>query len=241
MLEKTILFEANTLQEAYEKASLEYDCSITNLKSEVIQMPNNGFLGIFKKNAIIKVIEIIADEPINLENEIVNKAVITPTKVEKVQEEKNYDKVLEDIKIKVNDLFSKICYDINEIEVKMYDDKTVLVHFTGNDSALLIGKEGYRYKAMSYILFNWIHDEYGLMLRLEIAEFLQNQEEHMKIYVDSIIDDIKAQEYYKTKILDGILIHIALTILREELPNKYIAVKQNVNKEKYILINEYKK
>ena len=52
---KSILFEGTTLEEAYKKASLEFNCSITNLKSEVIQAPTNGFLGFFKKNAIIQV------------------------------------------------------------------------------------------------------------------------------------------------------------------------------------------
>ena len=237
-LNKTTIFEATTLEEAYKNASIEYKCSLVDLKSEVIQSPSNGFLGLFKKNAIIEITEVIENE-----------AKVTNSNSKGNFENKNSlkkanfsnDKVTSEIKAKVDELFSMLCYDIDNIEVKMYDDNTVFIHFTGNDCALLIGKEGYRYKAISYVLFNWIHDTYGIMLRLEIAEFLVNQEESMKKYIDSILPDIKEQVYYKTKILDGILVHIALTILREELPEKYIAVKQNVNKEKYILINEYKK
>jgi len=229
---KIILFEASTLKEAYEKASLEYNCSITNLKSEVIQSPSKGFFGLFKKNAIIKIISVdCIDESKNeeIKNQIkdTNNTIID-------------DKIISEIKEKVNELFSNLCYDIEEIDVSIYDENTVKIHFTGEDCALLIGKEGYRYKAISYILFNWIHDEYNLMLRLEIAEFLQNQEENMEKYIESILPTIEESEYFKTKNLDGILIHIALTLLREKLPNKYISVKQNINKEKYILINEYK-
>ena len=224
ILHEKILFEAKTLKEAYEQASLEYKCSIINLKSEVIQTPTNGLFGFFKKNAIIKVLAIIPDEN-----------TLTETKSYKID-----PKIINEIKIKTNELFSSLCYDIDEISVTSYDENTIKIHFTGNDCALLIGKEGYRYKAISYILFNWIHDKYNLMLRLEIAEFLQSQENNMKKYIESILPKINEVDYYKTKILDGILIHIALTMLRDELPNKYISVKQNINKEKYILITEFK-
>jgi len=106
---------------------------------------------------------------------------------------------------------------------------------------LLIGKEGYRYKALSYILFNWIHEEYKLMLRLEVAQFLTTQEESIYNYLIPVIQTIKDEGFYKTKPLDGVLIHIALKKLRDEFPQKYIAVKTNVKGDKYILVNEYRK
>ena len=235
-LNKNTIFEATTLEEAYGNASLEYKCSIVDLKSEIIQSPSNGFFGLFKKNAIVKITELLDN---NEKLDLNNNTEINETK--EIEVTNNNDIIVLEIKEKVNELFSFLCYDMNEIEVSMYNENTILVHFTGKDCALLIGKEGYRYKAISYVLFNWIHDHYNLMLRLEIAEFLESQEEGMQKYIDSILPDIKEQVFYKTKILDGILIHIALTILRKELPNKYVAVKQNINKEKYILINEYKK
>ena len=229
-LNKNTIFEAKTLEEAYKNASIEYECSIVDLKSRIIQSSSNGFFGLFKKNAIIEILKVLNNEEESKTETIIK----NETKLE------NTDIIVLEIKEKVNELFNSLCYNIDEIKVTMHDDNTVLVHFTGEDCALLIGKEGYRYKAISYVLFNWIHDTYNLMLRLEIAEFLQSQEEGMQKYIDSILPDIKEQVFYKTKILDGILVHIALTILRKELPDKYVAVKQNINKEKYILINEYK-
>jgi len=110
----------------------------------------------------------------------------------------------------------------------------------GEDSALLIGKEGYRYKALSYILFNWINEKYGLMLRLEVAQFLKNQEEAIYSYLEPIIEIIKEKGTFKTKPLDGILVHIALKKLREEFPDKYVAVKTNIRGDKYVLVNEYR-
>jgi spoIIIJ-associated protein len=78
------------------------------------------------------------------------------------------------------------------------------------------------------------------MLRLEVAQFLKNQEEAIYNYLDPAIETIKKEGYFKTKILDGILIHIALTKLRDEFPNKYVAVKTTQRGDKYILVNEYR-
>ncbi len=45
-----IKIESTTLEEAYKKnAASTLECSVTQLKIEVIQYPNSGFLGLFKK------------------------------------------------------------------------------------------------------------------------------------------------------------------------------------------------
>lgn len=80
-----------------------------------------------------------------------------------------------------------------------------------------------------------------MALKLEISNFLENQERNVNNYIDSIIDIIKEKNYFKTKIFDNVSLHIALPRLREEFPNKYVAIKVNQRNEKYILINEYKK
>ncbi len=154
---------------------------------------------------------------------------------------KSHQETIKEIQEQVQNLFSKLCYQINEIKVDIIDEgKTVYIEFSGEDSALLIGKEGYRYKALSYILFNWINDKYDMMLRLEIAEFLANQEQAIYTYLEPVIETITTEGFYKTKPLDGILIHIALTKLRDEFPDKYVAVKTNIKGDKYILVNEYR-
>jgi len=286
-IEDYIAFEGSTLEEAYKKASLEFKCSITDLKSDVIQAPSSGFLGFFKKNAIIKVyrcdrkehnrnsdesqIRSSKKEEINIKdisskmeeihtsqgsnsfNSVVNKtSQKSEDKIFDTFYEKNEDsfeeikiiksdKILGEIKNKIDELFSFLSYEVEPVKVSYYDEKTLYIEFTGNDSALLIGKEGYRYKAISYVLFNWIHEKYDLMIRLEIAEFLSTQEESINKYLEPVIETIKMDGFYKTKNLDGILIHIALTRLRTEFPEKYIAVKSNIKGEKYILVNEYRK
>jgi len=153
---------------------------------------------------------------------------------------KDKQEIVDEVKADIDLLFNDTCYEIDNIKVEFCEEDTLYVEFTGNDSALLIGKEGYRYKALSYILFNWINEKYGLMLRLEVAEFLKNQEASIYTYLEPVIEVIKEKGTFKTKPLDGILVHIALKKLREEFPNKYVAVKTNVRGDKYVLVNEYR-
>ena len=162
------------------------------------------------------------------------------TEISKIVIKKDKEKILEEIKEGLSLLFDNTCYKLDNINVEFYDEETLYIEFLGEDSALLIGKEGYRYKALSYILFNWINEKYGLMLRLEVAQFLKNQEEAIYTYLEPIIEIIKEKGTFKTKPLDGILVHIALKRLREEFPDKYVAVKTNVRGDKYVLINEYR-
>ncbi len=160
--------------------------------------------------------------------------------VAKIIVRKDKDEVIQEVQAGLKSLFDDTCYDIENIKVEFYDEDTLYIEFNGEDSALLIGKEGYRYKALSYILFNWINEKYGLMLRLEVAQFLQNQEASIFAYLEPVIEIIKERGSYKTKPLDGILVHIALKKLREEFPEKYVAVKTNIKGHKYVLVNEYK-
>lgn len=165
---------------------------------------------------------------------------MSQNEIPKIVIKKDKEKILEEVKLGINTLFEDTCYKIDHINVEFYDEETLYVEFLGEDSALLIGKEGYRYKALSYILFNWINEKYGLMLRLEVAQFLKNQEEAIYTYLEPIIEIIKEKGTFKTKPLDGILVHIALKKLRDEFPDKYVAVKTNVRGDKYVLVNEYR-
>jgi spoIIIJ-associated protein len=286
------LYEAKTLEEAYEKASTSLQCSIVDLEIEVVQYPTNGFFGMFSKKAIVKAeqkklskndenytskykhnkhhkkdlkVETLStklnsfknkdekDIPISHNLKVQTKQIkkekifndfyeSTDTiKESEVVIKKDNKELISQIHKEVNELFSKLFYEIDEIKVDILDDdKTVYIEFSGKDSALLIGKEGYRYKALSYILFNWLNEKYGMMLRLEVAQFLSNQEEAIHNYLGPVIQSINEEGYYKTKVLDGILVHITLSKLREEFPNKYVAVKVNQKGEKYILVNEYR-
>ena len=144
-----------------------------------------------------------------------------------------------EVKEKINELFKAICFDLHEIEVSAYDENTLLVELTGVDSALMIGKEGYRYKALSYMLFNWINAVYGLQLRLEIAEFLKNQEESISRYLVGVCESIERDGRGQTKTLDGVLVQIALKQLRDRYPDRYVAIRSTRDGGKFIVINSY--
>jgi len=299
-----IKIEAVTLEEAYREASLQLECSVTELKTEVVQHPSSGFLGLFKKNAIIvATCEIIVDKKIVDENneqdikkEIIKKVKeqkVEPVKSEPLKEQKvekkkdnykpaqsmlndtimptsfvsdqddddeldamnftaDYDdefdekedvvdnlSIANEIKKDLNALFDLTCFNIDEIAVKMYDENTLLVEFRGEDAALLIGKEGYRYKALSYMIFNWINTKYKLQLRLEIAEFLKNQEETVSRYLENVKENVERDGKAQTKILDGVLIQIALKELRDIYPDKYVVIRSTRDGLKYIIINDY--
>ena len=165
---------------------------------------------------------------------------LSQNEIAKIIIKKDKEKILAEVKEGISLLFDNTCYKLDKINVEFYDEETLYIEFLGEDSALLIGKEGYRYKALSYILFNWINEKYGLMLRLEVAQFLKNQEEAIYTYLEPIIEIVKEKGTFKTKPLDGILVHIALKRLREEFPDKYVAVKTNIRGDKYVLINEYR-
>ena len=264
-----IQFQAKTLEEAYEKATLELKCSITNLDINIIQAGSSGFLGFFSKDTIIEVslekqkntskekptkptkqtkqtnIKHIAKTTPHapkqkIFNDFYNKEDTQATH-NNITIKKDENLITKEIEVKINLLFSHICYTLDEIKVSFYNEDTIYIEFKGKDAALLIGKEGYRYKALSYILFNWIHEKYNLMLRLEVAEFLTTQEEAIYNYLIPVIETIKENGFYKTKPLDGVLVHIALTKLRYEFPDKYVAVKTNIKGDKYILVNDYRK
>ena len=49
--------EAANLQEAFQKAAQELNCSVTELDIKILQNPSAGFLGFFKKTAIIEAVK----------------------------------------------------------------------------------------------------------------------------------------------------------------------------------------
>ena len=250
-------FEANTLEEVYEKATKEFNTSISNLDIEIIQQPSKGLFGLFKKPAIIEAT--LKEIPQNNESVKEQKVEINETKTEKKSEvtqkteEVKEDKIEKDeekenlpikevakiAKKEINELFELSCFNVDEIDVKVYDEETLLFEINGEDSALLIGKEGYRYNALATLIYSWISQKYGYRVRLEIASFLENQEEMMRKYLEPTIREIEQTGRCKTKPFDGVLAYLAVEILRSEFPHKYVAIKKNRSGENYIIVNDF--
>ncbi|ANE35606.1 putative RNA-binding protein (Jag domain) [Campylobacter iguaniorum] len=148
--------------------------------------------------------------------------------------------IIEEIKAGLDRVFKASSFNINVVDVAAFDSETVFVKLDGEDAALLIGKEGYRYKAVSYLLFNWINSKYDLGIRLEIAEFLKNQEAGIASYLAGVIDRVENSGRAQTKPLDGVLVKIALEQLRERFPNKYVGIK-NGDDGRYVVVNDFYK
>ncbi len=262
-MQNPIEIKAKTLEEALIQASIALNCPIINLQYEVIQTPSKGFLSIGKKEAIIlagvkESVKEVKEESVKetntkeihqnnieekkqkLETETPQEEKITPKPPKKnpKEESHNGDK-LHEIKQELKDLFSHLPYKINKVEVSLYEPGVLLIDIDGEDSALLIGEKGYRYKALSYLLFNWIHPTYGYSIRLEISTFLQNQEKVMEAQLQSVIMTVHEVGKGQMKAPDGVLTYIALKKLRKAFPNKYVSIKTNLNDEKYIVINDF--
>ncbi len=261
-MQNFIEIKAKTLEEALIQASIALNCPIINLQYEVIQTPSKGFLSIGKKEAIIlagvkESVKEIKEESVketstkethqsakekkqNSEIETPQEEIITPKPPKKnLKEESHNGDKLHEIKQELKDLFSHLPYKINKVEVSLYEPGVLLIDIDGEDSALLIGEKGYRYKALSYLLFNWIHPAYGYSIRLEISTFLQNQEKVMDTQLQSTIMTVHEVGKGQMKAPDGVLTYIALKKLRKAFPNKYVSIKTNLNDEKYIVINDF--
>jgi len=146
-----------------------------------------------------------------------------------------------EIEDQLKHLIDVSCFDIDVVEVDVVED-TAYIFLDGEDAALIIGKEGYRYNALSYLLYNWIHSRYQLYIKLEIARFLASQQEMIRHYIQPVIEHVRREGWGKTRTLDGILVQIALEQLREEFPDKYVAIKRaRDGSGRYILINEFNK
>jgi len=218
-----IRITAATLEEAYTKASKELNHSIIDLEIEVLQAPSAGILGLFKKSAIISA------------------TLKDALKAEKVtQNDKQEDPLHLEIKKGIHDLLENSCFNMALTELKV-EDSLVYIKLDGEDAALMIGKEGYRYKALSYILHNWIKIKYNRNITLEVAEFLKNQDEMIEEYLTSIKDRIDDVGKAQTKPLDGILVKLALEKLRSAYPNKYVDIRTIKDGRKIVIVNEYRK
>ncbi|EMD8086371.1 Jag N-terminal domain-containing protein [Campylobacter upsaliensis] len=153
---------------------------------------------------------------------------------------RNQDDLLDEIKIQLERLLKISCFQISLKEIKMYDENCIFIRLDGEDSALLIGKEAHRYKAFSYLLHNWINLKYNLLVRLEIAEFLEKQIQAMQFYLQGVAEKIKQSGRGQTKPLDGVLIKIALEELRAMFPHKYVGIKQN-GEQRFVVVNDFVK
>lgn len=264
--------EAKDLQTAIIEASKQLECSVVDLEYEIIQHPKTGFLGLFKKNAIIYIknhkksqkndkIKNNSYNEKNLKNHQEKHIVKKEQEKPKTNPDKQYYKINEDsifesfhkeskdtsktqlideIRHALEKLLSSFDFDIKVLDVTFYDENCVLVKLDGEDAALLIGKEAHRYKAFSYLIYNWLNLKYKLHLRLEIAQFLENQNQAIDNYLKNIIAKVETTGKAQTKNLEGVWLKLALEKLRTHFPDKYVGIRQH-GEQRFIIINDFLK
>ena len=249
-----MIIEAENLKDAYNKAAFELGCSVTQLNVRVLQHPSGGFLGFFKKNAVIEAV--LEGEKFS-ENPEFSASQNKTGKAEKKQGDKSEsqsprtthskhrkekqkgvvtDEILSDIKEKLSALFRSSEFNIEVSDVSKIDENTVYIKLQGEDSALLIGKEGHRYKALSYMIYNWISIRYDLAVVFEIAEFLQNQERFIESYVNALVER-SGNERIVTKAFDGAFIKIVADKLKQAYPDRFVGIK-STRSGKIVIVDE---
>ncbi|MCR2062429.1 Jag N-terminal domain-containing protein [Campylobacter helveticus] len=179
-------------------------------------------------------------EPIKKEKYVVKSDAIFDSFHKEVDTNRDSQDILDEIKIQLERLLKASCFKISVSEIKMYDENCIFIRLDGEDAALMIGKEAHRYKAISYLLHNWINLKYNLLVRLEIAQFLEKQIQGMQFYLQGVAEKIKQSGRGQTKPLDGVLIKIALEELRVMFPNKYVGIKQN-GEQRFVVVNDFVK
>ncbi len=216
-----------------KKSSSETSTKKEVKKEIILDLPKE------EENVATEIIAIVKEETVEEKNNVLDN-FFEPQKEEDLPEEENivYDELAHMIENELTNLLDKSCFDIDVVEVDVVDN-TALIFIDGEDAALLIGKEGYRYNALSYLIFNWLHTKYELFIKLEIAEFLTTQQEMIRNYIKPVIENVEKNGKGKTRFLDGILVQIALEQLRERFPDKYVAVKTGREGKKFVVINEF--
>ena len=249
-----MIIEAENLKDAYNRAANALGCSVTQLNVRVLQHPSGGFLGFFKKNAVIEAVlegEKFSEDPeLNAPQNKAGKAekkqgdksepqsprTAHPKHRKEKQKAVVTDENLIEIKEKLSALFKSSEFKIEVSEVSKIDENSIYIKLDGEDSALLIGKEGHRYKALSYMIYNWISIRYNLAVVFEVAEFLQNQRKFIDSYIDALVQK-SGDERIVTKSFDGAFVKIVADKLKQAYPDRIVGIKSTRN-GKIVIVDE---
>lgn len=256
-------FSATTIQEALKNASVYFGCSQEELEYEIALEPKSGFLGFGKQDAII----VARKRNVQYEQTQANLASIQKENLQEYGEcrdcedeyiqadgskshysqiEENFfqekmtpAEIARNLSQEITELFALLPYEIDNVKVRV-EQEVVYVEFFGADCGLLIGERGYRYSSIYHLLAIWIKKEYGMGLRLEIADFLKNKEKKIEEYLEENYDQIISRTFFQSRAFDPLTANIALRRFREAIPDKYIIIKQISEIESVISINEFR-
>lgn len=233
-------FVGASIQEALLNASRDLACLVDDLEYEVVLPSRGGFLGLGKRDAVI-----LAQKRFKEQDEESKEDHPRFSEFEagygRVEENFFQDKAgdcSKKLSSEIYELLTLLPYDIDQVKVRIEKDSYANVEITGRDCGLLIGERGYRYSAIYYLLSIWIKKDYGLGLRLEIADFLKNKERGIEAYLEEHYDAIVSRAFFQSQSFDHLTANIALRRFREAIPNRYIVAKQISEFESVIIVNE---
>lgn len=237
-----------SLEDAIQKARLDFLCPEDELEYEVIIYPKRGFLGFGRQDAVI-LAQSKAPQSQSIETvEIAKKEKQEALQNSYSQIENNFfcekissTEIAQKLTQEINELFSFLPYQIDPIKVRIENDASAYVEILGRDCGLLIGEKGHRYYGLFHILSVWIKKDYGLGLHLEIADFLKNKERKVEEYLEENYEQIISRNSFQTQPFDALSTSIALRRFRDSICDRYIVAKPISETESVITINEFKK
>lgn len=262
-------FNAPTIQEALKNASVYFACPQEALEYEIALEPKNGFLGFGRQDGIIVarkrevgIQEGAQEEDLGrlkkstkseefleaFEGNFYEEEHLPPSapkspysQIEEnfFQERLSATEIAQRLGKEIFELFALLPYEVDSVKVRI-DQENAYVEFFGADCGLLIGERGYRYSSIYHLLAIWIKKEYGLGLRLEIADFLKNKERKIEEYLEENYEQIVSRTFFQSRTFDPLTANIALRRFREAIPDKYIIIKQISEIESVISINEFR-
>jgi spoIIIJ-associated protein len=239
-----IKVEASDLEGAILEASNRLGCSYNDVDYYILQ-DSSSIFGVRKRNAIIIASIKISSILDGFSEEIENRSGEEKESfIKKISDKLGYfdkkSEYLPEIREDLNRLFKDRCFEVDTVAVSLVNNETVFVYIDGKDAPLLIGREGYRYRAINYILQSWISTKYDLKLQLEIGEFIKKQNENVEKYLSNeVFDEVEKKGFFKTKILDDVLVKLAIKKLREKYKNKYVKIRNTQDGSKFIVIDEF--
>lgn len=217
--------EAKDLHSALTKASKELKCSVIDLEYTIIQNPKNGFLGFFRKNAII---EVINKKDINKQKNNSNKKYQNSSQSIKSE---YLIEIKENIKSLFNTLEDKI------VDIKIHENN---IEIDIENIDFLSRKNDKKTQALLYLIYNWIILKYKIQSKIKINNICIDQNFNLDEYLSNVIKDVENNGKAQTKALDNISLKTALNRLRIHFPNKYVGICQKGEK-KFIIINDFLK
>ncbi|WP_267523272.1 protein jag [Campylobacter sp. MG1] len=202
-----------TLEDALIKASKDANCSVRELEYEIIQYPSKGFLGFFKKDAIIDV---------NIKKQISKS-------------------ILDNIVIELKELFCNDYFSINDILVTQANENSVNVEFICDTYENIIGKDAHKYKSLDIIVNHYINIKYSLYARVEICGVLANLKNDVEKHLNDVRTKVKELGKAQTRPLEISLLNLIYEEFLTEFSHKNVVIKDSSVGRYIAIYGDYKK